>query len=194
MSPWNTFFLHLLKPFACCLGLCWAMNTPFRGKARQHIWNVCAQAQQCKTTWTQASTKWFADLDSVIVCWTHCNVTWMYPENFFYESKHKICHKYYAQKSLMWMWFEDLDWKQWFWENTALKGKHLIVTVVEFSFIWRQDLLYTLPMRQNVIIMPVWQMILWLCIYQQQKKKKPCQWEAQHLMSHDVKTFKGFMF
>lgn len=138
-----------------------------------HKWNVCAQVQKRKDsldTSCPLNVQCYVDSDSLIVCWTHCNVTWMYPEHF--KSKRTkdlspFCHEYYAQKHLMWRWFEDLDWKDCFWEKIALKGKNVIVTVVEFSFIWRQHRPYTLSMRQQLMshCVKTFQHLKVLCIY-----------------------------
>lgn len=87
-------------------------------------------------------------------------------------------HEDYAQKSLTWMWFEDLDWTDCFWEKIALKGENLNVTIVGFSFIWWHSRLYALSINQKVMIF---------------RSQNRCvafekQWETQQLVSHDVKT------
>lgn len=149
VSPWNT-SLHLLEPLfnAWVYVDLWKLILWVKHDSKDNNpTNVCAQVHKNVRQpghKRPLNGRCYVDLDSLIVCWTHCNVTWMYPEHFNQTlDLSPFRHEYYAPKSLMWTWFEDLDWKDCFWEKIALKGKYLIVTV-ELSFIWRQHLLYAL--------------------------------------------------
>lgn len=87
-----------------------------------HKWNVCT-----KMSWTQASTKMTAGcVDSLIVYWTHCNVTRMSIQSILLQSKLKISHhfclEYYAPKSFNVKVIWRLE-KDCFWEKIALKGE-----------------------------------------------------------------------
>lgn len=87
-----------------------------------------------------------------------------------------FCHEYYAQRSVMWMWFEDLDWKDcffvFFWEKIALKRRKHIVLVTNIVFVERP-------------------LIHWLYFPRSFKtEKKACQSEGKQLISIYVKTSK----
>lgn len=109
-SSWNTIYLPpLIGTFVGCLGPFWSLNGFFL--------NLKNDSKD------KNPTKWpvlCGYLDSLIVCWTRCNVS-----RAFHSKQIKdfspFCHEYCAPKSLMWKWF---GLERLFLRKDCIKGEN----------------------------------------------------------------------